>query len=92
MLLTDIDGLYTSNPKENSDATLIEEIDEITPEVKALAGGAGSRLGTGGMITKILAAEIAKACGTQTIVASGEHIEILRDILRGETIGTWFRA
>lgn len=92
VLLTDIDGLYTSNPKENSEATLIEEIDRITPEIKALAGGAGSRLGTGGMITKILAAEIAKACGTQTIVASGEHIEILRDIIRGETIGTWFKA
>lgn len=92
VLLTDIDGLYTSNPKENRDATLIKEVDEITPEVKALAGGAGSRLGTGGMITKILAAEIAKACGTQTVVASGEHIEILRDIVRGEAIGTWFKA
>lgn len=92
VLLTDIDGLYTSNPKENSDAKLILEIEEITKEVKALAGGAGSHLGTGGMLTKILAAEIAKACNVQTVVASGEHIEILREILRGETIGTWFKA
>lgn len=92
VLLTDIDGLYTSNPKENKEAQLIEVIEEITEEVKGLAGGAGSRLGTGGMITKILAAEIAKGCGIQTVVASGEHIEILREILRGETIGTWFKA
>lgn len=92
VLLTDIDGLYTSNPKENADAKLIGEITEITNDIKALAGGAGSKMGTGGMITKILAAEIAKACGTQTIIASGESIEILRDIVRGEAIGTWFIA
>ncbi len=92
ILLTDIDGLYTSSPKENSDAKLILEVEEITKEVKALAGGAGSHLGTGGMLTKILAAEIAKACNIQTVVASGEQIEILREILRGETIGTWFKA
>lgn len=92
ILLTDIDGLYTSNPKENADAKLIGEVTEITDAIKALAGGAGSKMGTGGMITKILAAEIAKACGTQTIIASGESIEILRDIVRGEVIGTWFIA
>lgn len=92
VLLTDIDGLYTSNPKENKDATLISEVDEMTDELKQNAGGAGSKMGTGGMITKLLAAEIAKACGTQTIVASGEHIDILREIVKGEPIGTWFKA
>ncbi|MBE6022740.1 MAG: glutamate 5-kinase [Cellulosilyticum sp.] len=92
VLLTDIEGLYTSNPKENPDAELIEEVREITDDVKALAGGAGSTLGTGGMITKILAAEIAKGCQTQTVVASGEDIDILRKIVTGEPIGTWFIA
>ena len=92
ILLTDIEGLYTANPKEDVEATLIPQVDDITEDVKALAGGSGSHLGTGGMITKIIAAEIAKACGTETIVASGEEIEILREILRGEAIGTWFTA
>ncbi len=92
ILLTDIDGLYTANPKESADATLITQVDEITPEIKGLAGDAGSRLGTGGMITKIMAAEIAKACGAHTIVASGEHIDILNAILSGEELGTWFVA
>lgn len=92
ILLTDIDGLYTSNPKEDANAELIQEVTEITDEIKALAGGAGSTLGTGGMITKILAAEIAKACQAQTVVASGEEIEILRRIVAGEPIGTWFIA
>lgn len=92
VLLTDIEGLYTSNPKDHPEAKLIPEVSEITDEIKGLAGGAGSTLGTGGMITKILAAEIAKACHTQTIVASGEDIETLRKIIAGEPIGTWFMA
>ncbi len=92
VLLTDIDGLYTANPKENPDATLISEVSEITEEVKGLAGGAGSTMGTGGMMTKILAAEIAKACQTQTVIASGEEIEILRKVVEGEPVGTWFIA
>ena len=92
ILLTDIEGLYTANPKEDCEAVLIPQVDEITDELKSIAGGSGSHLGTGGMSTKIMAAEIAKACGTQTIVASGEDIEILREILRGEAIGTWFTA
>lgn len=92
ILLTDIEGLYTGNPKEDEQAKLIREIKEITPEVKALAGDTNSKLGTGGMITKILAAEIAKSCGTHTIIASGEHLEVLREILKGQEIGTWFKA
>lgn len=92
ILLTDIDGLYTSNPKENADAKLIEEVEEITSATKEIAGGAGSTMGTGGMITKILAAQIAKNCGTQTVIASGENIDILRDIIKGKPIGTWFKA
>lgn len=92
VLLTDIDGLYTDNPKTNKEATLIAEVADITPAVEALAGDAGSHLGTGGMATKIVAAQIAKACGTHTIVASGENLEKLRDVLEGHEIGTWFIA
>lgn len=92
VLLTDIDGLYTQNPRENKEAELILQVDEITPEIEGLAGGAGSRLGTGGMATKIMAAKIAGAWGTETIVASGESIEILNAVLDGQEIGTWFVA
>lgn len=92
ILLTDIDGLYTANPKENPEAQLIQIVETISPEVKALAGGAGSHLGTGGMATKIIAAEIAKECGTHTIIASGEELNNIREILRGKEIGTWFIA
>lgn len=92
ILLTDIDGLYTDNPRENPDAQFIKEVDEITEDIENLAKSTGSRLGTGGMATKILAAKIAKQCGTETIVACGKNIEILYDILKGEEIGTWFKA
>ncbi|MDF2612613.1 MAG: glutamate 5-kinase [Clostridia bacterium] len=92
ILLTDIDGLYTDNPKQNSDAVLIPKVEDITPEIEGLASGAGSRLGTGGMATKIIAAKIAKSCGTDTIVASGEDIQILSALLQGEELGTWFVA
>ncbi len=92
ILLTDIDGLYTDNPKENSDAVLIQEVREITSEIEALAGGSGSKFGTGGMATKIIAAKIAKEWGADTIVASGENIEILTELLEGKEIGTWFIA
>lgn len=92
ILLTDIDGLYTADPKENSEAQLIHQVEDITPEIEDLAGGAGSKLGTGGMATKILAAKIAKQFGTDTIVASGENMEILGALLEGENLGTWFIA
>lgn len=92
VLLTDIDGLYTENPKEHASAELISEVTEITQELKDASGGAGSKMGTGGMITKIMAAEIAKSCGTQTVIASGQDINILRKIVKGEPIGTWFIA
>lgn len=92
ILLTDIEGLYTSNPKDNKEAKLIKEVTVIDEKLKSLAGGAGSNLGTGGMITKIVAADIAKASNIDTIIASGEKIEILREIIRGEEIGTWFKV
>ena len=92
ILLTDIDGLYTANPKKDDTAKLIREVDEITEEIEALAGGSGSRFGTGGMSTKIEAAKIAQSAHAHTIIASGEELDNLRKILDGEEIGTWLKA
>ncbi|MGL4738095.1 MAG: glutamate 5-kinase [Cellulosilyticaceae bacterium] len=90
VLLSDIEGLYTDNPKDNPDAQLIPVVEEITAEIESLGKGAGSNLGTGGMATKITAAQIATGCGAHTIIASSEDITILNQIIEGEPVGTWF--
>lgn len=90
ILLTDIDGLYTDNPRDNKEAKLIPCVDRITPEIECLGKGEGSAFGTGGMATKIIAAKIASAAGVNTIVACGEDIRIIYQILEGQEIGTWF--
>ena len=71
IILTDIDGLYDDNPNENEDAKLISQVDEITDELIAVAGGHGSRFSTGGMVTKLHAAQIAMDAGIDTIVMNG---------------------
>ena len=90
IILSDIDGVYTANPQKDSSAQLLEEIKEITPEVEALAGGAGSNMGTGGMSTKIEAAKIASASGVTMFIAAGDQEGVLGKILQGENIGTVF--
>jgi len=90
VLLSDINGLYTANPKEDPSATLIPVVEEITPEICALAGGKGSELGTGGMVTKIKAAEIATGGGVDMIIANGAKPELLYNIIEGEAVGTKF--
>lgn len=90
VILSDIDGLYTSNPREDSDAVIIPEVRELTPEIYALAGGKGSELGTGGMATKINAAEIATSGGVDMIIANGSKPELLYDIIDGKSVGTKF--
>lgn len=90
ILLSDIDGLYTANPKTHPDAKLVSVVEEVTPEIEATAGGAGSRNATGGMLTKLQAAKNAMSAGIALIIANGEHLEILRNILRGEPVGTLF--
>ena len=92
IILTDIDGVYSANPKIDSHAKLIDEIDEITPEVEKLAGGAGTKLGTGGMYTKIQAAKIAMAKGVTMLIIPGAEAGVLRRCLQGEHIGTIFPA
>ncbi len=90
VLMSDIDGLYTADPHKNNDAQLISNVREISPEIVALAGGKGSELGTGGMATKIRAAEIATAQGTDMIIINGDSPTLLYNIVDGEEVGTRF--
>ena len=92
ILLSDIDGLYTDDPNKNPDAMLIHRVEKITPEIFAVAGGKGSALGTGGMSTKIKAAELAKKNGIDMVIANGINPEILYDIVDGKEAGTRFIA
>lgn len=92
IILSDIEGVYTANPSTNPEAELISEIKEITPEIEALAGGAGTKLGTGGMMTKIEAAKIAGGAGITLVIAPGARRQVLRQVLAGEEIGTVFPA
>ena len=91
IILTDIDGLYDKNPKEFDNANLIYEVDEITDSLKEIAGGAGSARGTGGMITKISAAQMASESGIKTVVCNGSDPKILYKIFEGEKVGTIFK-
>ncbi len=91
ILLSDIDGLYDKDPHQYGDAVLIPVVKEITEEIKKGASGAGSRRGTGGMVTKLAAAEIATNAGCDMIIANGENPEILFDIFEGDFKGTLFR-
>lgn len=92
ILLSDIEGLYSSDPHKNKNATLISEVFEITDEILSLGDGAGSSLGTGGMITKLNAAKIATASGCDMVIANGASPEKLYDIIDGKQIGTRFFA
>ncbi|WP_330396854.1 glutamate 5-kinase [Anaeromicrobium sediminis] len=91
VLLTDIDGLYDSNPKENKDAKRIEYVGKIDESIDHMAKGAGSKLGTGGMITKIKACKIASFSGVCTVIANGSEDNILNKIMDGEEVGTFFQ-
>ena len=90
ILLTDIDGLFTADPHKDPNGKLIPKVEEITPEIMQLAGGAGTRQGTGGMTTKLLAAQIATTAGCDMIIANGKKPEILYKIIDGEAVGTRF--
>lgn len=91
-ILTDIDGLYDSDPRENPDAKRYDTITEITDEIKHIAGTTGSKFGTGGMATKVLAAEMAMSNGTDLIIANGDDPHDISRALCGETVGTHFIA
>jgi glutamate 5-kinase len=90
ILLSDIDGLYTKDPHKYADAELIPVVEELTPEILALAEGKGSELGTGGMKTKLRAAEIAVAAGIDMIIANGSDPKLLYNVIDGKPFGTRF--
>ncbi|MCY6958170.1 glutamate 5-kinase [Clostridium brassicae] len=92
ILLTDIDGLYDSNPNTNPDAKLIRFVEDITEEIEGCAGDSGSKLGTGGMITKINAAKIATYSGSSMVIVDGSTPNILNEILNGSEVGTLFKG
>ncbi len=94
VILTDVEGLYTADPRNLKDAQLIPVVEEITPEIEKLAQGSpsgdGSRLGRGGIKTKLEAARIATASGCATIIASGKLSGVIDRIFAGESVGTLF--
>ena len=90
ILLSDIDGLYSEDPRKNPEAKLIDRVDEITEEIMALGGGNGSELGTGGMATKLSAAKVATEAGCDMIIANGSDPKVLYAIADGEKVGTRF--
>ncbi|MBQ9071395.1 MAG: glutamate 5-kinase [Clostridia bacterium] len=92
VLLSDIDGLYTADPRKDASASLIPEVHKLDDEIMALGSGAGSAHGTGGMITKLRAAKIATASGCDMIIMNGDAPEKLYSVTDGEPIGTRFFA
>ena len=92
ILLSDINGLYTDDPRTNKNAKLIPYVDHIDAALESMAKGADSNYGTGGMTTKIAAAKIAAEAGVDMVIANGEHLSNISRILNGEEIGTLFKA
>lgn len=92
VILSDIDGLYTSDPHLNPEAEAIHTVDKITDYIEEIAGGAGSNLGTGGMATKINAAKIATEAGIDMIIMNGRNPEDLYDLFEDKEIGTIFKS
>lgn len=91
VILSDIDGLFSGNPKTDDDAVLIPVVEKITEEIETLAGGAGSRRGTGGMITKIHAAKVAGRAGIPTVIINGTNPDDIYRLIEGRQTGTFFR-
>ena len=90
VLLSDINGLYTADPRKDPNAVLIPVVESITPEVLALAGGTGSSLGSGGMATKLKAANIACEAGIDMVIANGQDPTVLYQLFEGKPVGTRF--
>ena len=92
ILLSDIDGLYTADPHKDPNATLIHEVKALSEDILALAGGEGSSLGTGGMRTKLHAAQICTEAGCEMVILNGAEPSLLYDLFEGKCIGTRFFA
>ena len=92
ILLSDIDGLFDGDPRKNPDAKLIDTVEKIDENIISLGGGSGSSLGTGGMATKLRAAQMATAAGCEMVIANGQSPEVLYDVAAGKRVGTRFLA
>ena len=92
VLLSDIDGLYDKDPHRHSDAVLLPRVEALTDEVYEMAGGAGTRWGTGGMTTKLSAARVCLENGIDMVITNGEQVDGLYDIVAGKSVGTRFSA
>lgn len=92
IILSDIDGLFDNDPRLHPSAKLIEKIDCIDESIYAIAGGAGSKRGTGGMKTKLQAAELAASQGIDTVISNGKKAEAIYDIVKGISVGTLFKG
>jgi glutamate 5-kinase len=92
VMLSDIEGLYTANPKTDKNAKLLHRVESITPDIWKLAGDKGSSVGTGGMKTKLQAAQIATQSGVDVQIANSMDPDVLQRIIAGDTIGTHFIA
>ena len=90
IILSDIDGLYNKNPRKYEDANLIHIVGDINEDIKKMAGAEGSKFGTGGMVTKIIAAEMVTKIGTSLVIASGDDPKNITRIVEKENIGTLF--
>jgi glutamate 5-kinase len=91
LILTDQAGLFTSDPRDNPEAKLITKVDKIDSRLMEVAGGAGSHLGTGGMATKLSAADIASQAGIEVIITSGYQENVINDVANGKPQGTLFK-
>ena len=92
ILLSDIDGLYDGDPHKDANAHLISTVPAVDEHILALGGGSGSSLGTGGMATKLKAAQIVTAAGCEMVIANGSKPALLYDIVDGKPVGTRFLA
>lgn len=90
VILSDVVGLYDQNPATHPEAHLIPQVSQITPEIAAMAGGAGSAVGTGGMKSKLKAARVMLACGIEMVICEGRRSHVLTEIAQGKAIGTRF--
>ena len=90
ILLSDIEGMFTADPKSNPDASLIHTVTEIDEELEKMAGGSTSDFGTGGMTTKVHAAKVATEAGADMVIANGDDIYIINEIMEGKMVGTLF--
>jgi glutamate 5-kinase len=92
ILLSDIDGLYTDNPSTNPDAQFVAEVETVDSRLMEMGKDAVSSVGTGGMATKLIAAELATAAGADMIIANGSNMDVIHKIMDGQPFGTYFKA